>query len=39
MSLGKYGMMVKSNMEENYPLRFQDLIMDGTIMDNIKSTK
>ena len=34
-TLGKYGMIVKRNMEELYPIRFNELIVDGTIMDKL----
>ncbi|MFR8117002.1 MAG: hypothetical protein ACLVAK_08375 [Clostridia bacterium] len=35
MKLGKYGMIVKKNMEEMYPTRFDELTMEGTIMDRL----
>lgn len=33
--LGKYGIKIKKNMEENYQSRFQELVIDGTIMDKL----
>lgn len=33
--LGKYGMKIKRNMEENYPFRFKELVMNGIIMDKL----
>ena len=33
--LGKYGMKIKKNMEENYQFRFQQLVMEGTIMEKL----
>lgn len=33
--LGKYGTKIKKNMEENYQFRFQQLVMEGTIMDKL----
>ena len=33
--LGKYEIKIKKNMEENYQARFQELIIDGTIMDKL----
>ena len=35
MSLGKYGMLIKKNMKVNYPIRYQELIINGTIMDKL----
>lgn len=34
-TLGKYGIKIKRNLEENYPFRFQELVMDGIIMDKL----
>lgn len=33
--LGKYGIKIKKNMEENYQARFQELVIAGTIMDKL----
>lgn len=33
--LGKYGIKVKRNMEENYQSRFQELVNRGIIMDKL----
>lgn len=30
--LGKYGIKIKKNMEENHKFRFQKLVINGTIM-------
>ena len=35
MKLGKYGMIIKKYLEETYPIRYQELIIDGTIMDRL----
>lgn len=34
-TLGKYGIKVKRNMEENYQSRFQELVNRGIIMDRL----
>ncbi|MCI8443963.1 MAG: hypothetical protein HFJ37_02120 [Clostridia bacterium] len=34
-TLGKYGIKVKRNMEENYQSRFQELVNRGIIMDKL----
>ena len=33
--LGKYGMIVKRNMKELYPMRYNELILDTTLMDKL----
>ena len=33
--LGKYGVKIKKNMEENYKLRFEELVINGTIMQKL----
>lgn len=33
--LGKYGIKIKKNMEENYKSRFQELVGKGIIMDKL----
>ena len=33
--LGKYGIKIKENMEENYKLRFEELVINGTIMQKL----
>lgn len=33
MALGKYGKLAKKYLEEHKPFKFQQLTMDGTIMD------
>jgi len=35
MRLGKYGMMIKKYLEETYPIRYNELVIDGTIMDKL----
>ena len=33
--LGKYGIKIKKNMEENYQARFQELVINGTVMERL----
>ena len=35
MKLGKYGMIIKKYMTEIYPIRYNELTIDGTIMDKL----
>ncbi len=35
MKLGKYGQIVKRNLKEIYPMRYDELIVEGTIMDKL----
>lgn len=33
--LGRYGKRIKKNMEENYKFKFEQLVMEGTIMEKL----
>lgn len=33
--LGKYGIKIKKNMEENYQARFQELVINGIVMGRL----
>lgn len=33
--LGKYGIKIKKNMEENYQSRFQELVINGIVMGRL----
>lgn len=33
--LGKYGIKIKKNMEENYQARFQELVINETVMERL----
>ena len=35
MKLSKYGIKIKQFMEEVYPVRYNELIIDGTIMEKL----
>ncbi|MBR6689573.1 MAG: TnpV protein [Clostridia bacterium] len=34
-TLGRYGVIVKKNMEELYPMRYSELTIEGTLMDRL----
>ena len=36
MALGKYGMMLKQYLEEHKPVKYNELIINGTIMDYLQ---
>lgn len=35
MKLSRYGMVIKKHMEETYPIRYNELVIDGIIMDKL----
>ena len=35
MKLNRYGMEIKQWLKNEYPIRYQELILDGTLMDKI----
>ena len=35
MKLNRYGIQIKQWLKNEYPIRYQELILDGTLMDKI----
>ena len=35
MKLNRYGIQIKQWLENEYPIRYQELILDGTLMEKI----
>ncbi len=36
MSLNRYGIQIKQWLKSEYPIKYQELIMDGTIMEKLE---